>query len=370
MAVVPATFIRMGVNVIERIRSPAAVVDKKGIPEGCESYIATHDSTFHCDDCLAVALLIQLPQFKDCIVCRTRDQETLNKATIAVDVGGEYNPEKLRFDHHQKSFNEFFDQTWKTATKMSSAGMVWKHFGKDIIKEITGMTDEVNLTWAWKRLYETLFESIDAIDNGVNATPNGIEPLYIIRTDLSTRISRFNLEWTDPTVDYLCADRFTKAVRCAAEEFLDHLHGAVDINIPARDIVRRAINSRGSVHNSGRIIELEKPCPWETHLHEIEEDMGLVSTQSESNNKRTSDQTILFVIHEGFGGDWRVRAVRKSLKSFGNRMDICSKLRGLRDEELAKLAPGVNFVHHAGFLAGCKTKQDAINLIDMTLEEN
>lgn len=354
----------MVVNVEERIRIPKRVVGKEAIGEA--KFIATHDGAFHCDDCLAVACLIQLPQYKDSTICRTRDKDTLAKAEIVVDVGGEYDPERLRLDHHQKGFEEFFDQSWKKATKMSSAGMVWKHLGKDIIKEITQLSNEDDITAVWKALYEQLFESVDAIDNGINAVPAGSDPLYIVRTDLTSRIARFNLEWTDPTVDYICADRFIAAVKCASQEFLEILRGTADLWLPARTIVKEALEQRFQVHPMGRVIELKQQCPWELHLHELEEEMKLIDRSNE-NSKRMAENSILFVIHKGYGGDWRVRAVRESTKSFGNRMDICPKLKGLRDEELQKEAPGVNFIHNAGFLAGCKTREAALNLIEMTL---
>lgn len=34
------------------------------------------------------------------MIVRTRDQDVLNTLDIIVDVGAEYIPEKLRFDHH------------------------------------------------------------------------------------------------------------------------------------------------------------------------------------------------------------------------------------------------------------------------------
>ena len=78
--------------------------------------IGTHNGTFHCDEALACALLRMTKQFAEagkfsegllllptCFldVVRTRDPATLDKCTIVVDVGGVYDPETLRFDHHQ-----------------------------------------------------------------------------------------------------------------------------------------------------------------------------------------------------------------------------------------------------------------------------
>ena len=67
---------------------------------------------------------------------------------ILVDVGSEYIPEKLRFDHHQKSFTDTWDnnQDKFKNIKLSSAGLVYKHYGKEIIRNATKHVWEQDLT--------------------------------------------------------------------------------------------------------------------------------------------------------------------------------------------------------------------------------
>lgn len=50
---------------------------------------------------------------------------------VLIDVGGEYDPEQLRYDHHQRGFSEVFGHGF--STKLSSAGLVYKHHGKEIV---------------------------------------------------------------------------------------------------------------------------------------------------------------------------------------------------------------------------------------------
>ena len=64
--------------------------------------IGTHDGTFHCDEVLACWMLKQLPRFKNAQIVRTRDNTKLSQCAIVVDVGGIYDPEKNKFDHHQR----------------------------------------------------------------------------------------------------------------------------------------------------------------------------------------------------------------------------------------------------------------------------
>ena len=66
--------------------------------KGC--VIGTHSDTFHGDEVLACTMLLYTDNFSNSVIVRTRDQEVLNTLDILVDVGAEYIPEKLRFDHH------------------------------------------------------------------------------------------------------------------------------------------------------------------------------------------------------------------------------------------------------------------------------
>jgi uncharacterized UPF0160 family protein len=50
-----------------------------------------------------------------------------------VDVGAIYDPNLLRFDHHQREFDGVLEGY---STKLSSAGLIYRHFGKEIIRSI------------------------------------------------------------------------------------------------------------------------------------------------------------------------------------------------------------------------------------------
>ena len=97
-------------------------------------FIGTHDGKFHCDEALACGLLRHTKLGRNATIVRTRDVDKLNLCTVVVDVGAIYDYDKLRFDHHQKEFNEIMQigiETYKT--KLSSAGLIFKHFGAEII---------------------------------------------------------------------------------------------------------------------------------------------------------------------------------------------------------------------------------------------
>jgi hypothetical protein len=53
-------------------------------------------------------------------VARSRDKAVLEDCDVIIDVGGVYEPENNRFDHHQRGFGEVFGHGYNT--KLSSAG--------------------------------------------------------------------------------------------------------------------------------------------------------------------------------------------------------------------------------------------------------
>lgn len=82
---------------------------KNDLPEAKKPLISpkigTHNGTFHCDEALACFMLKQLPEYRHADIVRTRNSEELAKCDVVVDVGGVYDPEKHRYDHHQRCVN-------------------------------------------------------------------------------------------------------------------------------------------------------------------------------------------------------------------------------------------------------------------------
>lgn len=56
---------------------------------------------------------------------------------------------------------------------------------------------------------------------------------------------------------------------------MDALNSIVNVWLPARDIVEKAISSRLDVDPKGRIIVLETSCPWKQHLFDLEEELQI-----------------------------------------------------------------------------------------------
>jgi uncharacterized UPF0160 family protein len=117
--------------------------------------IATHSGTFHADESLAVFMLKALPEYKDAELIRTRDADLIGKADIVVDVGGVYDPETRRFDHHQRGFTETFSSLYDI--KLSSAGLIYKHYGKRVLAELLKWpSDKPELEFIYQKVYREL----------------------------------------------------------------------------------------------------------------------------------------------------------------------------------------------------------------------
>ncbi|XP_053658456.1 MYG1 exonuclease [Anopheles marshallii] len=323
--------------------------------------IGTHDGIFHCDEVLACFMLQQLPRYASAEIIRTRDTSKLDECDIVVDVGSIFDRERHRYDHHQGVFNESFrtlrpDLDVKWDIRLSSAGLVYTYFGEEVLKDI--LQNELGLEEpsaeclrsVYKKIYEGLISEIDAIDNGVPMVESG-EPRYNISTHLSARVASFNSRWDEPTPEPGCLERFEKAKAYVGLEFIEKVKYYASSWWPARDIVLKALANRVALHESGEILELEKPCPWKEHLYQLEQEQKLVGTPK-------------YVIYCNKENDWRVICVPVQPASFVCRKFLAKPWRGIRDKELEQVSgiAGINFCHQNGFIGGTKTREGALKM--------
>ncbi|KAJ8048139.1 UPF0160 protein MYG1, mitochondrial [Holothuria leucospilota] len=264
--------------------------------------IGTHSGTFHCDEALACFMLRKLPEYSDAEIVRSRDESVLDTCDIVVDVGGEYDPSKHRYDHHQRSFTGTMnslcpDKPWET--KLSSAGLVYLHFGERVLKELMGKPVDK--------------EKLDAIYD---------------------------------------KERFLKAVELVGTEFVDRVMYYSNSWWPARELVEDSMKNRFEVHESGEIVIFGAGgCPWKEHLYALEKEMGV-------------ETPIKYVLYTDQANKWRVQCVSVAPHSFENRLSLPEKWRGMRNNELSEIAsiPNCIFVHSSGFIGGNETKEGALQM--------
>ncbi|KAL7123588.1 hypothetical protein ACP275_01G114200 [Erythranthe tilingii] len=319
--------------------------------------VGTHNGSFHCDEALGCFMIRLTQKFSDAHIVRTRDPQVLESLDAVLDVGGVYDPIKDRYDHHQKGFEEVLGHGFNT--KLSSAGLVYKHFGKEIIaKELQVDEDHPDVFRLFLAVYKSFMEAIDAIDNGINQYDTEQPPRYVNNTHLSSRVGKLNLDWTNPDQSSEKENEaFERAMALAGSEFLDCLRNLARSWLPARAIVIKCLEARFDVDPSGEIMVLNNFCPWKLHLFELEEEMKI-------------SPPIKYVLYQDDRSkSWRVQAVAVAPDRFENRKGLPSQWRGLRDEELSKESgiPGCVFVHMSGFIGGNHTYEGALAMAKAAL---
>ncbi|KAI0911282.1 putative UPF0160 protein C27H6.8 [Ustulina deusta] len=323
--------------------------------------IGTHNGHFHADEALAVHMLRQLPTYASASLVRTRDAAVLATCHTVVDVGGEYDAGQNRYDHHQRTFSTTFPGR---PTKLSSAGLVYLHFGRALVaQKLAQAEDSEDVGVVWRKVYESFVEALDAHDNGISAhdpdvlAAAGIEKRFSTGGfGLAAVVGRLNLNWNealpaDPVAAQAVEDaRFETASKRIGEEFDRDLAYYSTAWLPARAIVQAAYAKRLEFDAGGRVMVLEgQAVPWKDHLYTLEEE------------QKTEDQNkVLYVLYPEKptpDAKWRIQAVPVSKDSFQSRKALPEPWRAMRDsalDEIAGVSGGV-FVHASGFIGGNKT---------------
>ena len=111
--------------------------------------------------------------------------KVLEPLDIVIDVAGVYDHALLRYDHHQRGYDERFDQGREgkendggRCTKLSASGLVYRHYGRKVIQEFYPNLSEDHLELAYKKLYNSLLEALDAIDTGVEQVAADVQMVY------------------------------------------------------------------------------------------------------------------------------------------------------------------------------------------------
>ncbi|MBQ4857889.1 MYG1 family protein [Pseudoalteromonas sp. MMG007] len=287
-----------------------------------EITVVTHSGNFHADDVFSIAVLKHvLPSFK---LVRTRDKALIESADIVVDVGGEYNPDTGRFDHHQRGGAG----ERENGTPYSSFGLIWKKYGLALCDNNQAVADRVD---------SGLVSNIDAIDCGyVKGVVEGIT--------LSQTLSMFNPTWEEEGNFDEC---FNEAVDFAARlltRFIASAHGSVN----AKAIVAKAIEHA----EDARVIVLEKYTPWKKTVHILSSDA-------------------LFMVYPSHSGQWIIQTVPVEPGSFEDRKSLPKAWAGLSDEEF-QAETGLDdavFCHNGLFIAGTKSFESTMKLAEVALAE-
>lgn len=285
--------------------------------------LITHDGKFHADDVFAVAALLLVE--KDAQVIRTRDVRAILHGDIVVDVGGEYDAERNRFDHHQIGGAG----KRENGAPYASFGLIWKKFGEKLCGSAS----------VARRVEELLVIPIDANDNGIDLSAQKFA--HSSPYEVSDAIRSFNPTWQEE--ESLLAAHFAEAVAFAKRIIEREIKRS-----EAADISQKEVETAYRAAPDKRLIVLNDDYSWKDMLAQFPEPLFVVHPQNET---------------------WRLYAVRNNPHLFANRKDLPPAWAGLRDAELAKATgvPDAIFAHRNRFMAVARSKEGAIALAQRAL---
>jgi len=264
--------------------------------------VATHSGPFHADDVFAFALLRTFVDSSATII-RTRDLSRLTDADVVIDVGGEFDPGRGRFDHHQASYQG----------ALSSAGMVlnWlEEYGH--VKP--GMAERLRREWV---------DHIDAVDTG-RTTPDPTLPSFGAMVSAMTEVGH-----DDSTMDqaYLTAVSMAEAV-------LGGLLAAEHKTEVARHAVGAAMAEAEA--KGHRVIRLDGRYKWKR-------------VYFEHGGAAHPTDFVLFPDNDGA----RLMAIPPTEDSFAQKRPLPAPWAGLTDAALSRVVgvAGARFCHKNRFIA-------------------
>lgn len=309
--------------------------------------IATHSGKFHADDVWATTVLDIV--FPGCTLVRTRDEDLIRAADFAVDVGGVWEPQAGRFDHHQKGFAG----ARQSGVLYASAGLVWRTYGARCVgllaKRHAGhdLTEEDAQQMAWA-IDADLVQYLDMADTGTAKNAPG-------SYGMSAVVSGFNPTWLDEqeagsveAAETLRLRQFRRAMECIAEVLVNQVKYRV-ASLLALDRVRHA-----QVLEGGRLLYLDNAAlPWTSVV-------------------RNEMPDVLFVMSCGIAdGRYLLHTVPAAADTFESRADLPQAWAGLQGEELAAVTGVADavFCHNNLFIAAAKSYEGALALARQALSQ-
>ncbi len=298
----------------------------------------THSKGFHADDVTAYAILKEVltKRGESWKLKRTRDQDEINSADIVFDTGGLYDPEKNRYDHHQRGRAG----ARPNGVLYASAGLIWKHFGPEICPN-----EKV-----WSLIDKTIIQEIDAGDSGQDY----IGPLQFPDcgyTSLTIHIARF-----EPT---MFQDKNPEILLKSFEEASEFMREILRRAIHDQEALTRAFDEASEIYRNStdkQILVYEKNYERPTWklLAEYPEPLFAIYR-----NDKDSD----------FPNDWRAEAVPITPIIMTSRKLFPEAWRGLREDELRTISgvPTARFCHPSGFLVGATTFEGVLELAKKAL---
>lgn len=296
--------------------------------------IVTHSGKYHADDLFAVATIQLLLGVDNVEIVRSRDQADFDDGDYVVDVGGVYDPQKQKFDHHRQ---EGAGQR-ENGIPYAAFGLVWKEYGEQLAE---GEREA-------KRVEEKLVQPIDAADNGhslFNLTELGVPP-YTIQTMLQSFLI-YTKE--DITFDKAFMESLPLVRKILSREI-----ELAKYYVLAEDDIKRVYQES----EDKEVIVFPEDKEYNREL------IGGILCQY--------PEPMFAVLYRPDNDSWQTAAIKKEPFTFENRKRFPKEWGGSKTtKELEELTgfEDVIFIHRAGFMAISKSKETAVALAKKVLAE-
>ncbi|MBB3133289.1 uncharacterized UPF0160 family protein [Rhizobium pisi] len=297
-------------------------------------FLVTHSGGFHADELLSSVILTRL--FPQARIVRSRASEWITPGAdrIIYDVGGAYDAEAGIFDHHQRGAPLRED-----GQPYSSFGLIWKHYGHDYLAA-AGLPEE-HIEAVHASFDRSFALPIDLTDNGA-LSPSG--PLGALTLPALLETLKPVFDDRDPEAD----DRAFHAALAVARSFVEAKIAQSAAKLRAEALVHRAILDTGE----GRVLELPMGMPFRPAI------------------VKAGADHLLFVVHPR-EKDWCVTGIRRGDDGFELRADLPAAWAGLTNGELEAACgvSGASFCHNGRFIAAARTREAALAMAELAVEE-
>ena len=276
----------------------------------------THDGSFHADEVTACALLLLFDLIDMEEIIRSRAMKELDSCEFVCDVGGIYDPEIKRFDHHQSNYNG----------PLSSAGMILKY-----LKDQKIIEDKL-----YHYFNRSLVLGVDAIDNG-KASP------MVGYCSFSSLIANFVPVRHDSEIKIYHGAFFQALEFCLGH--LRRLFAKYNYIHECRGRIKEEMDKKE------KVMIFDESMPWVDSFFEL------------GGDKHPAEFLVMPA-----GEHWKLRGIPPSYdKRMEVRVPMPKEWSGLINEELKNKTgiQGAIFCHKGLFISIWETKEDALRGLEL-----
>lgn len=306
--------------------------------------LVTHSGKFHCDEVfgytvLCLALGLSRPG-EDHRLLRTRKPELIETGDIVFDVGGCFDTQTNRFDHHQIGAPQRED-----GTPYSAAGLLWQVYGQRAVAALLPDDAQPFAEKIAAELDSGLVKRLDEIDNGVSM--NG--PVQRNSLDLAALIGDYNPSWDRPEANGPLAgdEAFLQAAALARQVLALKVE-----TLRARLLADAKVLAAYEAATDKHLLVLDTGMPWKNVIfkHEL---------------------PVMLCVSPASNGNWMIDTMPPEPGSFAQRLPFPESWAGLQGDDLARVC-GVEdavFVHVRRFVGAAKTRDGAVSMARKVIEQ-